>query len=140
MEEMKLNELTPRSMYTGHYVAVGKLELEDDYEDGPLLCPYCGGNNLHQTDLQVFPRDEDSVSQYVAIKNMATDNPKVIIQEDTSGQDENPSGRHQGILLSFECESNFSEEGVFHQNPLLAIYQHKGCTFMNWVEKVPEKK
>lgn len=141
MEKMKLNKLTPRSLYTKHYVAVGEPELEGDYEGGPLLCPYCGGDNLHQADLQVFSRGEDSVSQYVAVRNMATDNPEIITQKDTSGQDENPSGMRQGILLSFECESNFSVEGTSHpHNPLLAIYQHKGCTYMDWVEKVPKKK
>lgn len=85
---------------------------------GVLSCPNCASSNLHQTSSSVFFRDnEDAVTG----KFFRIDKSKV---EKTFG-DKNPSLRRDGLLIEFECEQCDAD-------PILAIYQHKGFTFIEW--------
>lgn len=87
-----------------------------------LECPYCGGDNLHQTNCATYWRDaEDSE----------------IGASTFSGRDEasfcnrmngNPSPRRDGIIITFSCEGCAATSQ-------LNIIQHKGSTYLEW-EKV----
>lgn len=85
---------------------------------GVLNCPNCTSNNLHQVSASVFFRDaEDSDTG----KFFRIDSTKA---EKTFG-DKNPSSRRDGLLIEFECEQCDAD-------PILAVYQHKGFTFIGW--------
>jgi hypothetical protein len=84
-------------------------------EHSELICPCCGGNNLHHAGVAVFERQhEDGPLQTALIHNMAQPLP------------ENPSARRDGLVIEFWCESSCGRMR-------LAISQHKGCTYFNWL-------
>ena len=80
-------------------------------------CPCCLGNNLHQKSVSVFFRNEDSpdgIFKKVDLTGVEYAHPS-----------KNPSPRRDGMLISFFCETCDSD-------PELAIYQHKGSTYLEW--------
>lgn len=98
-----------------------------------LVCPFCNQEyGLHQCRTEVFDREEDQDCEGISIKD----------GEVSKVQSENPSSRRQGVLIHFWCENCDvgKPEGVIDQSsrrewelPLaLAIYQHKGSTFIEW--------
>lgn len=93
-------------------------------DDGDWLyeCPYCGGNNLHQSDVTVFSRDEDA--QKVRVTHVMEDG-TITSASVPSEQANNPSSRRHGMQLYFWCES-------CEEKPVMAIFQHKGVTFIGW--------
>lgn len=109
------------------------IELEPDCGIGQaLLCPRCGGNNLHHVDVQVFCRDEDA-PESTCTTVMGTGEATMKMVDSRL----NPSGRRDGLKVRFYCETcSFCS----HCNRLaLTIVQHKGCTFLEWVEDGPEE-
>ena len=102
-------------------------------EDHILLCPQCNGNNLHQRTVTVFNRDEDGKNTQVTCVQKDDDASTVLITDETTS---NPSPRRHGMLIDFECEHCYEErEGDYIFDKLvLAIYQHKGITLMEWVK------
>lgn len=84
----------------------------------PLACPGCGEQNLHQGEVLVFDR-------------VAEDSDQGTVTSSVSGQSRdgemwrNPSKRRDGILIHFSCEHCDAD-------PILAIVQHKGATFIYW--------
>ena len=99
-----------------------------------LLCPTCSGNNLHQRNVTIFEPHWDGrtiVMQQTEHDMHVTPFPS----RDTC----NPSLGQQGILIEMECESchysyEDSEGDAMPKEPLhrLAIYQHKGTTYVEW--------
>ena len=85
--------------------------------DSIIECPGCGDNWLHQGRVEVFDRSEDQPNHGIAIINGGA-------FPTTEGQ--NPSPRRQGMLIYFVCEN-------CNSFPILAIFQHKGQTFIKWV-------
>ena len=84
-------------------------------EDGHLLCPACGGDNLHHYRIEVFDRDDDDVNgQHVVVEGR-----KTIIDKDMAN---NPSSRRDGLRIFFWCEGCRAKS-------TLEVYQHKGVTF-----------
>lgn len=82
-----------------------------------LVCPACNSPNLHQTAISTFFRKEDAVEG-------------VFKKIDSSGvfythPNRNPSPRRTGFLIAFACEQ-------CNADPELAIYQHKGSTYVEW--------
>jgi hypothetical protein len=102
-------------------------------EDNILLCPQCNSNNLHQTIVTVFNRDEDGKHTEVTCVQAHTDTSTVLITDETTS---NPSPRRHGMLIEFWCEHCFTErEGEYiHDKLILAMYQHKGLTLIEWVK------
>lgn len=105
----------------------GEVEITNGFEQtvkftshGALCCK-CGCQNLHQGAVTLFDRIEDD--------------PLVLVTEATGGDTSmgfkhnatsgNPSLRRHGLIIHTECESGCQEK--------LAIYQHKGDTYMGWV-------
>ena len=102
-------------------------------EDNILLCPQCSSNNLHQGTVTVFNRQEDGKHTEVTCVQAHTDTSTVVVTDETTS---NPSPRRHGMLIEFECEHCYSwEEGETAPDRLiLARYQHKGLTLIEWVK------
>lgn len=106
----------------------------DDY--GRLMCK-CGNDYLHQQDITLFVRGEDGETTTVIAQNGHTAQVSSFPSDDTC----NPSPRRHGLILEFMCEScswdydpNKADEPVFTRPQRLAIYQHKGGTFLEWLD------
>jgi transcription elongation factor Elf1 len=93
--------------------------------DETLRCPRCGGDYLHQGRVEVFHRKvEDGPWRGITVD-------RGVPIADCSAP--NPSERRQGLLIYFECEFCDLESSDLP----LAIYQHKGRTFVEWRWVVP---
>ena len=91
-------------------------------EDGVLACPECGSESLHQDSVSAWFRPEDA-DIYTGYR-VATGGVRVL------GTEGNPSGRRDGMFVTFWCE------GGDHQ-PRLIISQHKGATTVRWFDNSP---
>jgi hypothetical protein len=81
-----------------------------------LVCPTCGGNNLHHYRVDTFDRNEDAPNGLHA----RITGGRVAINHDITG---NPSTRRDGLIVRFWCESGCPDS-------MLTIAQHKGTTFV----------
>jgi hypothetical protein len=81
-----------------------------------------GCNNLHQTSVEIFDREED---QKTGLHVVARRGKQLLVDEDMSN---NPSSRRQGLKINFIFEC--CEDKVHTLN----IVQHKGSTLMFWSE------
>lgn len=102
-----------------------KLKFEDavaNTGEAPLLCPECGGRNLHHGVVEVFNREgEDSdKGLHVTVSGRDWEDAHKDYDQDLSL---NPSSRRDGVLIHLECEGGC---GPF----VLQIAQHKGETLM----------
>jgi len=102
------------------------LRFIETLEDNMLSCPYCQDQSIHQTKVEVFDREEDREDEtytVVEYKRAETTVPTGLIND--SVKNKNPSDRRQGLLITFFCET-------CDDNPVLAIAQHKGFTYIDW--------
>lgn len=100
--------------------------------DGDILtCPRCSENYLHHRNTTIFERSEDDKLTTV----IAQSEHEAQVSSFPSADTCNPSARRNGILIEFECEHcHYSDKGEILQPPFqLAIIQHKGNTFVEWV-------
>ena len=104
---------------------------------GSLKCK-CGSDYLRQTNVTVFERREDA--QQVTV--IAQDGHNVQVSKFPNKDTCNPSPRRHGMIIEFDCEScsydqrntKDGEPPVVNYTPKLAIFQHKGNTFMEWID------
>jgi hypothetical protein len=100
---------------------------------GVLWCPRCRENYLHQTNTTIFVRQEDAKTTTVIAQNGDTAQVAKFPSTDTC----NPSPRRNGLTIEFECEMCHGELEGGKENTLspfqLAIFQHKGNTYVEWV-------
>lgn len=89
---------------------------------GVLRCPNCDGDYLHQVKVDAFWRKEDAAT---GIHEESGFGQPVHADVSMNG---NPSPRRQGLLIHFYCELCDAPDLD------LAIYQHKGHTFIAWVD------
>ena len=104
------------------------MSFEDAFHDAEELgCPSCGGGYLHHDGVQVFDRGEDA-PKGLHVRWEAGE-ARVCIDE----LRENPSSRRGAITIRFHCEGCPAK-------PKLAIVQHKGMTYVGWLEEsvIPE--
>jgi len=73
---------------------------------------------MHHGTVTVFNRIEDDTNVQVTAVARDSEASTVTITNETTS---NPSPRRHGILIDFDCE-------------ILAIYQHKGLTLLEWVK------
>lgn len=96
--------------------------------EGYLRCHHCGEHYLHQGNTTIFSRVEDAdwtrVMQQNGDEMVTTDFPSIDVL--------NPSSRRHGMIIEFSCEYCHGDESL--DSLRLAIYQHKGVTFIEWVE------
>ena len=84
-----------------------------------LCCPQCNSIYIHQGRVEIFFRREDAkTGRYIS-----ADFDDIQLNSNLLN---NPSPRRQGMLIHFNCE----ECGKNHK---LAMYQHKGETYMDWL-------
>ena len=88
--------------------------------ESTLVCPHCGGGQLHQLAVEVYFRKEDATHGINATVFGTAE-----ICTTSSSQERNPSPRRDGVRIRFTCEHCPKE-------PALAIIQHKGDTEMFW--------
>lgn len=101
------------------------LKNQVSLDENTLICPCCGGNNLHQETVELFWSKDNNDLTYQYAKS-SFDNTYVDPAYRPSRN--NPSSRRQGMLIHFECEGCDSY-------PELAIFQHKGSTYIKWFAK-----
>ena len=102
-------------------------------DDDVLKCPQCGGNYLHHRNTTIFERSEDDKLTTV----IAQSEHEAQVSRFPSADTCNPSYRRNGIIIEFQCEHCHYDygdaspelQGFFR----LAIIQHKGNTFVEWV-------
>lgn len=87
-------------------------------DNNALVCPSCGNHNLHQRCASVFFRhiEDGFEGKFVKCSKDSVD--------EISGTN-NPSIRRDGLLIKFECEFCAAD-------PELAVFQHKGITYVEW--------
>jgi len=89
-----------------------------------LVCP-CGSRYTHQGRVDVFDREkEDGESIHTTIEGGQ-------VMFGRQGK-KNPSRRRNGLTIFFSCE-NCSAKNQ------LAVFQHKGTTYLDWVTPEPTK-
>lgn len=102
---------------------IPKFEGYDEQGDGELVCPACGGLNLHHEKIEIFERAEDSVTGlHVTVENL-----KLELDNKLDG---NPSTRRHGMKIQFSCET-------CKAIPVLSICQHKGQTYVSFDYSTP---
>jgi hypothetical protein len=98
---------------------------EPSFESGiratALLCPVCNGANLHHETINTYWRDYEDAESGV---HSECNDGHTDVNKDMS---KNPSPRRDGLFIDMSCED--CGELPF----ALAIYQHKGTTFVSWV-------
>src|SRR3954464_2499290 len=99
----------------------------------PLRCPRCSAAYLHHGAVEVYTRPtEDAQTRAMIIQDG-------IIKPGTP--ELNPSPRRHGLVITFWCENCHIDEGRLDEARRpefrLAIYQHKGQTFLEWIEPNP---
>lgn len=109
-----------------------RVDVEDRDDVRVLLCPNCGSTYLHQTDVAVFLRHEDE--DQVKVVTVTDSAHEAVIANNISL---NPSPRRYGLRISFwceECDGGATDDEPSNRVPDLAIYQHKGETYIEWLE------
>jgi len=97
--------------------------IEWDGDQSYLICPGCGGSNLHQVKVEVFNRDREDSKTGLHVEIVGQ---MLSLDEDIN---DSPSDRRDGLDIYFGCEE--CPEIV-----RLSIYQHKGTTYMNIVQEL----
>lgn len=102
------------------------------FSHGQLNCPCGKEGNLHQGNVTIFQRREDGNTTTVIAQEGRTAQVSDFPSQDTC----NPSPRRHGLLIEFECEQcSYDCDGNTTRPPFrLAIFQHKGHTYMQWEE------
>lgn len=106
--------------------------FNEGFSNAILACPKCSNGYLHQGNTTIYQRNEDEPWTTV----IAQDDKEVTVTNFPSADTHNPSDRRQGLIIEFWCEMGCCDtDNLKTSIPLrLAIYQHKGNTFMQWVE------
>lgn len=76
-------------------------------------CANCGGDFMHQRDVEVYRRDAEDSATGIHAWVRGVD---IVTSKSVEG---NPSGRRDAVVLSFECEQCGSKT-------VLEFTQHKG--------------
>ena len=110
-------ERRARELFEEHRHRDIDVEIEG-YGYQALVCPFCGGSDLHQDSMQVIWRMEDA-STGLRIQSLSDET--FSVDHDASGA----VGRRQAMEITFWCEH-------CDTRPTLLIYQHKGKTYLTW--------
>ena len=104
-------------------------------EDGDLECMHCGETYLHQGNATIY----EYADKPNWVRVMAQDGGEVTITDFPRRDSANPSSDRNGLILEFWCEHCNMPNDEYGENAgadpfRLAIYQHKGITYMEWVK------
>ena len=113
------------------------IPLKFDNYGNDIVCPNCGNGYLHHESVGIWDRGEDAVNGKILLISGIGDwnnKPLSFTFADENEMTWNPSPRRGGIRIQFSCECCSAV-------PVLAIYQHKGCTNIEWTDlNLPEEK
>lgn len=96
-----------------------EIPLESDAPSATLVCPCCGGANLHHHRVEVFSRKEEDSPD--GVRTLVLDGVTTIDQE----VKRNPSRRRDALRIGFWCETCDAK-------PQIDVVQHKGATHLFW--------
>jgi len=85
-----------------------------DKEDNTLICPTCGGNNLHHGTVEI----------YEAFIETTVNGTRTSCRHVKPGE-ENHNYRGNSLRINFDCERCRGGKS-------LLIAQHKGSTYVEW--------
>ena len=85
-----------------------------------IHCPYCKEPNLHQVGVEAVFREKEDGRGVVSIHTQTR-------SMDFIEEDYKLMGRRDSMFTVFTCEH-------CDKKPVLCIYQHKGVTFIGWVD------
>jgi hypothetical protein len=104
---------------------------------GTVSCPECGDTYLHQSNVTIYEFADDPLWNRV----FAQRGKEVVVTDFPRIDSPNPSRDRNGLTIEFACENchggdwNGEEVIASKREPFrLAIYQHKGVTYMEWVK------
>ena len=100
------------------------------FDSEGLDCPHCGGNYLHHHGITYYNRlEDDERGDLVQLNHTNTDNQWSFnaSHQTNASMKSCPSPRRGGMKIFFTCECCPAKLS-------LAIYQHKGQTFIQWHE------
>lgn len=98
---------------------VALLDRSGDGYGSMLCCPSCGNDYTHHGRVDVYERSEDQSGLHVRVADGSAS-----VDSEMAG---NPSARRHGLTIVVECEPCGAES-------LLGIEQHKGQTFLRWLQ------
>ncbi len=104
------------------------------FDNDALVCPGCGGNNLHQFSVRARARSkEDGPGVIVSVRGYDRDDPTVAHDAEfpfvvvAQKKDASLPHRRDSLSVMFWCET-------CPALPVLWIYQHKGSTLVEWAD------
>lgn len=89
----------------------------------PIPCAYCGSENLHHYEVQVFQRHKED-SPEGTLTEVEED---MVATYTNHSMEDNPSGRRNGVRILCDCEN-------CEELTEIRILQHKGCTYFEVVK------
>jgi len=89
--------------------------------DDILICPTCGSEHLHQEEVSSIWRKEDQ-DGLLYTNSLKKESKEIIPSKEV------PRTRRNYLHIKFSCEECLGEKK-------LAFIQHKGSTYMEWVQK-----
>lgn len=98
-----------------------------NHDSVDLVCPRCGGFNLHHVGVRMYERSEDQPT----VTLIETYGDRVKVTPRVSSDRANPSSRRHGMVVMFDCELCNSPEGE-EDRIELRFAQHKGSTEVSW--------
>lgn len=96
------------------------MQSDFDENNGALICPSCGGTELHHELVDVWVRNED---EPVALC-MGVTTGSGAVHPSLEPAESCPSERRDAVSVHFWCES-CDDKSVLH------VVQHKGSTFLS---------
>lgn len=113
------------------------IKLYPSCYDNALVCPVCGGNNLHQEGVTLYERVMDANT--VLVTHVRSGDISVAPLPATKAG--NPSSDRNALAVEFWCENCHGELNGMNPKYVkyfrLQIQQHKGTTFLDW--DIPKK-
>jgi hypothetical protein len=127
-----MNDISPVDSYAFHDP---RRRPRFAQSDNALLCPACGGRDLHHQQIRICSRVEDAdATQVTTVGEIGEGGSgflagsswaKVTTELKPSKEAANPSARRDGLSLAFTCESCLAIS-------VLRLAQHKGVTLVDW--------
>jgi hypothetical protein len=97
-----------------------------------LHCPVCKNDYMHQHRTEIFECGEDAAETLTVVEHGKT----TVHGFAGARSGRNPSPRRHGLRVFFWCEHCTTANPEGKIKPVsLAVYQHKGMTYVEWENK-----
>lgn len=95
--------------------------MRAEINDGQLVCPFCKDTYLHQGRVTVLNRVREDGPGFETIVKGPLSSTSFVEAKDMPG-------RRESLQIEFECEMCRDKKLT------LQILQHKGSTYLDWIE------